>query len=54
MIEFRSIVVLEKTPPKFNTGILDMFGNMIIRTEFKQPIGFVWFDEKAEIQDKRS
>lgn len=46
----RSIVVVEVPNPRYLTGLLDANGNPIFRTDHKNPIGFVWFDNHGETQ----
>lgn len=43
-----SIVVVENPTPRYSTGIMDQHGNLIIRSDRKNPIGFVWFDNETK------
>lgn len=39
------ISVDERVPVDIDTGLLDQFGNKIIRTEYPNPIGYIWPSE---------
>lgn len=41
--------VIETEPFEIDTGVLDQYGNKIVYTIIKDPIGFLWHDEEGNL-----